>query len=187
MNTVKKSTKETAKKSDVQYSDAADSSKLQEFFVESLKDIYWAEKHLVKALPKMAKAATSSELVSAFEEHLNVTEEQVARLEEVFLLMGKKAVAKKCDAMEGLVKEANSIIEETEKGTMVRDTALICAAQKVEHYEIATYGCLKTLAHVLGMHNVAEKLQLTLNEEKDTDASLTQVAESFINQAAEAE
>lgn len=187
METSKKSTKDSTKKADFMYSDASDSSKLQEFFVDSLKDIYWAEKHLVKALPKMAKAATSSELIAAFEDHLNVTEEQVARLEEVFALMGKKAVAKKCDAMEGLVKEANGIIEETEKGTMVRDAALICAAQKVEHYEIATYGCLKTLAGVLGLTEVAEKLQVTLDEEKETDVLLTQVAESFVNQAAEAE
>lgn len=186
MATSKKSTKESPKTS-TSYSDSSDTSKLQEFFIDSLKDIYWAEKHLVKALPKMAKAATSSELIAAFEDHLNVTEEQVARLEEVFMLLGKKAVAKKCDAMEGLVKEANSIIEETEKGTMVRDAALICAAQKVEHYEIASYGCLKTLAAVLGLNDVADKLQTTLDEEKETDVLLTHVAESFINQAAEAE
>ena len=183
----KKTTKSASKKPATSFSDSGDHTKLQEFFIEELKDIYWAEKHLSKALPKLAKAATSSELKAAFEEHLTVTEEQIARLEQVFTALGKKAVAKKCDAMEGLVKEANSIIEDTEKGTMVRDVALIFAAQKAEHYEIATYGCLKTIANILGLEEVGNLLEATLAEEKTTDVNLTIIAESFVNEAALAE
>src|SRR6202008_4730009 len=116
---------------------------LRKLFLDAIKDIYWAEKHLVKALPKMKKAATTDELQQAFEDHLVATEEHVARLEQIFTLLNEKAVAKKCDAMEGLTKEADGIIDETEEGTLTRDAALIIAAQKVEHYEIATYGGLK--------------------------------------------
>lgn len=183
----KKSPKSATKKSNMSFSDSGDNSKLQEFFIEELKDILWAEKHLSKALPKFAKASTSPELKAAFDEHLTATEEQIARLEQVFTALGKKAVAKKCDAMEGLVKEANSIIEDTEKGTMVRDVALIFAAQKAEHYEIATYGCLKTIARILGHDEVATLLETTLEEEKTTDVNLTVIAESFVNEAALAE
>ena len=115
-------------------------SEFHDFFVDELKDIYWAEKHLVKALPKMKKAATSPELAAAFEKHTQETQMHIETLEQVFELLGEKAVAKKCDAMAGLLEEANGIIEDTDKGTMVRDAGLILAAQKVEHYEIATYG-----------------------------------------------
>src|SRR5689334_4505037 len=115
---------------------------LEKFFHDSLKDIYWAEKHLTKAIPKMMKAATNQELVAALEEHLDVTEGHIERLEQVFEILGKKAQAKKCEAMEGITKEAESIIEETEDGTATRDVGIIMAAQKVEHYEIATYGGL---------------------------------------------
>ncbi len=114
-------------------------SELEEFFIDSLKDIYWAEKHLTKALAKMQKAATSEELASAFADHLTVTQEHVARVEKVFELLDKKPQAKKCEAMEGLIKEGEDIISETEKGSSTRDVGLILAAQKVEHYEIATY------------------------------------------------
>ena len=162
-------------------------SLLREFFVDELKDIYWAEKHLTKALPKMAKAATTEVLRSAFEEHLAVTKEQITRLEQVFEMLGEKAQAKKCDAMEGIVKEGESIIEDTEKDTMTRDVALIMAAQKVEHYEIATYGGLVQLAITLGLHDVSDVLAITLQEEKDTDIRLTYVAENDINWEAKAE
>lgn len=162
-------------------------SLLREFFVDELKDIYWAEKHLTKALPKMAKAATTEVLRSAFEEHLAVTKEQITRLEQVFEMLGEKAQAKKCDAMEGIVKEGESIIEDTENDTMTRDVALIMAAQKVEHYEIATYGGLVQLAITLGLHDVADVLAITLQEEKDTDIRLTYVAENDINWEAKAE
>jgi len=115
-------------------------SEFHEFFIDELKDIYWAEKHLVKALPKMQKAATSPELAAAFEKHTQETQTHIDTLEQVFELLGEKAAAKKCDAMAGLIEEANGVIEDTEAGTMVRDAGLILAAQKVEHYEIATYG-----------------------------------------------
>ncbi|HUQ65918.1 MAG TPA: ferritin-like domain-containing protein [Flavitalea sp.] len=160
---------------------------LEKFMYDSLKDIYWAEKHLTKALPKLSKAATNEQLVSALEEHLEMTEEHVARLERVFELLGKKAQAKKCEAMEGLTKEAESIVEETEEGTSTRDVGIIMAAQKVEHYEIATYGGLAQLAKTMGLTEVAELLGQTLQEEKETDENLTSIAENDINLQAEEE
>lgn len=160
---------------------------LEKFMIDSLKDMYWAEKHLTKALPRFQKAATSEELKQAFQDHLTVTEEQVARLEQVFEILGKKAQAKKCEAMEGLSKEAESIIEETEAGTSTRDVALIIAAQKVEHYEIASYGGLTQLANTMGLTEVAELLGQTLQEEKETDELLTSIAENDINLQAEQE
>jgi ferritin-like metal-binding protein YciE len=164
-----------------------DSSMLQEFILDSLKDIYWAEKHLTKALPKLLKAATSEELKQAFQEHTTVTQEQVARLEQVFEILGKKPQAKKCEAMEGLTKEAESVIEETEKGSKTRDVGLIMAAQKVEHYEIATYGSLVQITKTMGMTEIADILAETLAEEKETDQLLTDIAENNINLQAEAE
>jgi len=160
---------------------------LEKFMHDSLKDIYWAEKHLTKAIPKMIKAATNEKLISALEEHLEVTEEHVSRLEEVFELFGKKAQAKKCEAMEGLTKEAESIIEETEEGTSTRDVGIIMAAQKVEHYEIATYGGLTQLAKTMGLMEIANLLGQTLAEEKEADEGLTSIAENNINLQAEEE
>lgn len=160
---------------------------LGEFFYESLKDIYWAEKQLTKALPKMQKAATTPELKSAIEEHIAQTKDQVVRLEEVFQLLERKAQAKKCDAMEGLIKEGESIIEDTEDGTVTRDVGIIMAAQKVEHYEIATYGGLLQIAMVLGEDEVVKLLNQTLEEEKATDAGLTEIAENKVNWQAEQE
>ncbi|THU37124.1 ferritin-like domain-containing protein [Niastella caeni] len=157
-------------------------SLLKKFFVEQLQDIYWAEKVLVKELPKMQKAATSDELAEALGDHQAVTEEQVTRLEEVFKMLGETAKAKKCEAMEGLVKEAHTVIEDTEEGTSTRDVALIMAAQKVEHYEIATYGSLVQLAKTIGDTDVADVLAEILQEEKDTDELLTEIAEGNINQ-----
>jgi len=159
-------------------------SQLEKLFTDSLKDIYWAEKHLTKTLPKMKKKATTDDLKSAIEEHLAQTEEHVSRLERVFEICGKKAQAKKCDAMEGLTKEADSIVEETEPNTMTRDAGIIMAAQKVEHYEIATYGSLVQLAKTLGMNGAAEILHQTLEEEKQADEKLTEIAEWNVNQAA---
>ncbi|MBN9482579.1 MAG: rubrerythrin family protein [Bacteroidetes bacterium 43-93] len=166
---------------------ATPDSMLEKFFQDELKDIYWAEKHLVKTLPKMKKAATSAELQAAFEEHLNVTKEHVARLEQVFEMLGKKAQAKKCDAMAGITEEGEGIIEETEAGTATRDVGLILAAQKVEHYEIATYGGLAQLATTLGLDDVAEILRTTLEEEKEADVTLTGIAENDINYEASEE
>lgn len=175
------------KKSAQKSASAQGNSQLEKFFTDSLKDIYWAEKALTKALPKMQKAATTSELQMAIEEHLGQTMEQVTRLEQVFEILGEKAQAKKCDAMEGLIKEAESIIEETEDGSMTRDVGIIMAAQKVEHYEIATYGGLVSLAQTLGNDEVAEILATTLEEEKQTDENLTEIAENNINWEAEQE
>jgi len=139
-------------------------SMLRDFFKDELKDIYWAEKHLVKTLPKMQKAATNEELKNAFADHLEQTKEHVSRLEQVFELLGEKAQAKKCDAMEGLTKEGEGIIEDTEEGTSTRDVGLILAAQKVEHYEISTYGSLAQLATTLGIDKAAKILRTTLEE-----------------------
>ena len=159
----------------------ANDSMLKEFFTDELKDIYWAEKHLVKTLPKMSKAATTSELKEAFKDHVEVTMTHMARLEEIFSLLEMEPQAKKCDAMEGITKEGTSIIEDTEAGTNTRDVGLILAAQKVEHYEISTYGGLAQLARTLGLEEVAEILAKTLEEEKEADTLLTQIAESNVN------
>lgn len=159
-------------------SDAAEG--LRELFEDQLKDIYWAEKALTKALTKMTKNATSEELRTALEEHIAVTEEQVTRVEEVFSVIGKPAKSKKCEAMEGLIKEGEEIMQSTEKG-MVRDAGIIAACQKVEHYEIASYGTLAAFAKTLGETEAADLLEQTLEEEKEADQTLTQVAESAIN------
>jgi len=160
---------------------SADESALNELFIDELKDIYWAEKHLAKALPKMAKAATSEELRTAIENHLEETENHITRLESAFDSIDEKAVAKKCEAMAGLIKEGDEIVTETEDGTFTRDAGIISAAQKIEHYEIASYGTLRTLANVLGYNEAAELLEATLKEEKNADSLLTQIAESGIN------
>jgi len=153
-------------------------------FLDELKDIYWAEKHLVKNLPKLVKAATTNELKDAISNHLRETEEQVKKVERVFELLGEKAQAKKCDAMSGLVEEASSIIDETDKGTYTRDAALITAAQKVEHYEIASYGSLTAMAKVMGHDDAATILDEILEEEKNADTGLSDLAERSINERA---
>jgi ferritin-like metal-binding protein YciE len=135
----------------------------------------------------MQKAATTQELKDAIEEHTSQTEEQVARLEQVFELMGKKAQAKKCEAMEGLIAEGQTVIEETEDGSMTRDVGIIMSAQKVEHYEIAAYGGLVSLAKTMGQTEIADILATTLGEEKETDSLLSQIAENDINWEAEQE
>ena len=184
-NTNKKNTK--GSNNDYKPGIAEADSMLKEFFTDELKDIYWAEKHIVTTLPKMQKAATSEELKNAFQTHTEQSQEHVARLEKAFELLGEKAQAKKCDAMAGIIEEGKGIIAETEKGTATRDVGLILAAQKVEHYEIATYGGLAQLATTLGLNDVAKLLQQTLEEEKQTDELLTQIAESDVNYAAASE
>ena len=159
----------------------ANDSMLLEFFTDELKDIYWAEKHLVKTLPKMQKAATSQELQDAIADHLEVTKTHVTRLEQVFEILGEKAQAKKCDAMAGITEEGDGIVVETEEGTSTRDVGVILSAQKVEHYEISTYGGLAQLATTLGQDEVADLLNQTLAEEKEADALLTEIAENSIN------
>ena len=147
---------------------------LQELFVEELRDVYDAEKQLTKALPKMAKAVESEELRTAFEEHLEITRMQVNRLEEVFKSLGLTARGKTCEGMKGLIEEGSSHIEELEGSTL--DAALIGAAQKVEHYEIATYGTLATWADLLGHQDAKDLLGQTLEEEKEADEKLTAIA-----------
>lgn len=159
-------------------------SELHNFLVDELKDIYWAEQHLVKALPKMEKAATSKQLKEAFHKHTEETKTHVTTLEQVFEALGEKTSAKKCEAMEGLLAEATTIMDDTEPGSMVRDAGLILAAQKVEHYEIGTYGTLRTFAQHLGRTDVQELLQRTLDNEKSTDDTLTKIAETFVNEEA---
>lgn len=166
---------------------AKPASALEDFFIDELRDIYWAEKHLTKALPKMKKAATSDELADAFADHLEQTQEHVSRLEDVFEMMGVTARGKKCEAMEGLVKEGEELIEETESGSSTRDVGLIMAAQKVEHYEIATYGGLINLARTIGRDDVAEILKKTIAEEKEADELLSGLAENNINASANTE
>jgi len=156
---------------------------LRELFEDELKDIYWAEKALTKAIPKMIKKASSEELKTALQDHLKVTEGQVERCEKVFEMMDKAARGKKCEAMEGLIKEAEEIMSSTEEG-VVRDAGIISAAQKVEHYEIASYGTLCAFAKTLGETAIADLLEKTLEEEKDADSTLTEVAESSINEEA---
>lgn len=164
--------------------DEIENSDFHEFFIDELKDIYWAEQHLAKALPKLQKASTSEKLAKAFEKHTKETQEQIEKVEKVFEILGKKAEAKKCDAMEGLLKEADSIIEDTDKDTFTRDAGLILAAQKVEHYEIATYGTLRIFARHMKNKEVERLLEEILQNEKDTDVSLTKIAEDSVNQKA---
>lgn len=153
---------------------------LQELLVEQMRDIYHAEGQLLKALPKMAKAAQSERLKEAFERHLEETEQHVERLERAFESLGEPVKGKKCQAMEGLIAEGKEVIEEHSESPML-DAALICAAQKVEHYEIAGYGTLCTWADLLGLDEVSDLLKETLDEEKTTDETLTEIAESEIN------
>ncbi|MBE9583352.1 ferritin-like domain-containing protein [Mucilaginibacter sp. JRF] len=160
-----------------------DDNAILELFKDGIMDIYWAENHLVKNLPKMIAAATSKDLKKAIENHLEETKTHVARLEDIFGLLNEKVLAKKCDAMEGLTKEGEGIIESTEAGTDARDIGIILASQKVEHYEIATYGGLAALATHLGLVDVAGLLNNTLTEENTADKKLTDVTKTIIKKA----
>ena len=155
---------------------------LMKVFLEEIKDIYGAEKQLLQALPELAEAADSDELTEAFETHLEQTRQHAKRLEQVFSMLGEDRETKKCKAMEGLIEEGKEIIKDFEKGP-VRDCALIISAQKVEHYEIAAYGSLCELAEVMGKHKIANLLDTTLEEEEETDALLTGIAEK-VNECA---
>jgi len=177
---VKKSSAKESESNSNSSNSSKDQSQLMELFVDELKDIYWAEKALTKAIPKMIKKASSEELIEVLESHLKETEGHVKRCEQVFGAIGKEPKAVKCEAMAGLVKEAGEIMDETEEGPM-RDAGIISAAQKVEHYEIATYGTLRTFANALGLDDAASILEQTLEEEKAADKKLTEVAESSIN------
>lgn len=170
----------TIKKQEAVKNKPSEAQDLRGLFEVGLKDIYNAEKVLTRTLPKMVKNATSPELVNALKGHLNEAEEQVSRLEQVFKVSGIKPSAKKCEAMEGLLKESNGIMEETAKGA-VRDAGIIAAGQKVKHYEIATYGTLHAFAKTLGEDKAANLLAMTLDEQKKSDATLTGIAVSAIN------
>ncbi|MDX6751399.1 ferritin-like domain-containing protein [Geminicoccaceae bacterium 1502E] len=158
-------------------------STMQELFVNELRDIYHAEKQLLKALPKMAKAASGEDLRQAFESHLEETRGHVERLEEIFDTLDLAKRGKTCEAMQGLVEEGREILEEVEEAA-VRDAGMITAAQKVEHYEIASYGSLVALARQIGNEEVAKILHRTLEEEKAADQKLTKLAQGGVNQAA---
>jgi len=160
---------------------------LEKFFIDQLQDIYYAEHKITQALPRMIEAATTDELSEAFDDHLHQTRRHIRRLERVFESVGQKAEAKKCEAIEGIAREVEQIIDETEDGSLTRDAALIIAAQKVEHYEIASYGGLVQLAITMQLHEAADLLDKTLMEEEDTDALLTEIAENDINLQAENE
>ena len=162
------------------------SSSFQELYVKELQDIYDAENQLVKALPKMAEGASSEELRNAFEEHLEQTKGHVQRLEQIFEKLGEKAKGEKCKGMEGLVKEGNEVLQE-DMADSVKDAAIIGAAQRVEHYEIAAYGTARTFASLLGEDEAVELLEQTLEEEKETDEKLTQLAENINVEATEGE
>jgi ferritin-like metal-binding protein YciE len=156
---------------------------LEVLFLEELKDIYDAEQQLTKALPKMAKAASSTELRGAFEHHLKETKNHTTRLEQIFEQLGEKAKASKCEGIRGIIEEGEDIID-GDGGPSVMDAGLIAGAQKAEHYEIATYGSLRTYAQTLGHNEAAQLLQETLEEEKAADKKLTEIAEGFINRDA---
>jgi ferritin-like metal-binding protein YciE len=158
---------------------------LNDLFLDTLKDIYYAEKQILKALPKMAKAAESDEVRQAFEQHRNETETQIERLEQVFEMLGKRAQGKTCEAIVGIIDEGKEIMDEY-KGTSALDAGLVSSAQAVEHYEITRYGTLKTWAGQLGLNDAVPLLEQTLAEEKRTDELLTQIAEQSANQRAEA-
>ena len=165
---------------------AKEPKQLDELFHDTLKDIYYAEKKILSALPKMAKAAQNDDLTAAFEKHEGETEEQIARLEQVFELIDEKPQGKKCAAIEGILEEGQEIIKEY-KGSPALDAGLVSAAQAVEHYEIARYGTLRTWAEELGLDDAAKLLQETLDEEEATDQALTELAESVVNQEAQSE
>ena len=156
-------------------------SKLMKFFIDQLQDMYWAEQKLVRTLPKLEKAATSESLKNAFNDHLEETKVHVSRLEKVFELIEQNVTSSKCLAMSGIIDEAQDIIDETEEGTAQRDAGLIFAGQKVEHYEIGTYGGLISVAQTLGLNDAADQLRETLKEEKNADSLLTHIAEEDIN------
>lgn len=158
-----------------------------EFFVDQIKDIYWAEKHLKKGLDKMRRSATSPKLAAAFEKHYGEGDKQIAVLEEIFSLLGEKPEAKRCEAMAGLLEEADGMVSDTKRNSFVRDAGLILAAQKVEHYEIATYGTLCALAEYLPEKKIKRLIDRTLAEEKKTDQLLTKLAEEFVNECAAVE
>ncbi len=170
-------------KKDQQEEKNSKNTQLMQLFEDELKDIYWAEKALTKAIPKMIDKASNKQLIEGLENHLKETEEHVTRLEKVFESIDKEPTDKKCEAMAGLIEEAEEIMKESESGAMC-DAGIITAAQKVEHYEIASYGSLRTFARTLGFADATHLLEETLNEEKAADEKLTEVARGIVNEMA---
>ena len=162
-------------------------SYLQKFFIEQLKDMYYAEKELIKGLEEMKKAASTEELEDAFEAHLKQTERHVQRLEKVFKMVSRMPEQRTCEVIDALLKSGRTVISQTKEGSLTRDAALIIAAQKIEHHEIAAYGGLVQLAVTMGLNRAADLLDKTLREEEQTDSLLTDIAESYINVKAEQE
>ena len=162
-------------------------SDFHKFFIDELKDLYWAENALLKELPKMKEAATSSELAEGFEKHIAETKEHISKLEKIFESLDEKAEGVKCEAMAGILEEGKSIIEDTQKDSMTRDAGLILGAQKAEHYEIASYGTLRVFAKHMGHAEAERLLTEILDNEKATNAALTGLAEKFINEQASGE
>ena len=185
-NKTKSGASKSGKKQSARFSEKNE-GKLKEFFIDEIKDVYFAEHEAMKALKKMEKAATSKALKDSLKKHQTETEEQISRLEEVFKLIGEKPEKKKCDGILGIIKDGEGVIEDTDADTMVRDVAIIIASQKVEHYEIATYGGLAQLATTLGYEEIAEILHTTLAEEKEADQLLTGIAENNVNYEASVE
>jgi ferritin-like metal-binding protein YciE len=178
---------ETKRKSSSQQTTDESPTFLQKFFLDQVKDMYYAEQELLKTLPEIKSVATTEELEDAIEEHHQQTRRHVKRLEKIFHMIGSKPEGKRCEAMDGLIKECKTIIRETEDSTMTRDAALIIAMQKIEHYEIASYGGLVALALTMGLERAADLLDKSLAEEEMTDNLLTDIAENFINVEAEHE
>jgi ferritin-like metal-binding protein YciE len=162
-------------------------SLLHKFLIDGLKDIYWAENKLLKAIPKMQQEATTVQLEKTLGEHLEITREQIQRLDQVFDMLGIRATGKKCEGMQGLIEEGEDVMDETEEGSVTRDVGIIVSAQKIEHYEIAAYGGLAQLARTMGHDDIAELLDQTLQEEKEADRLLTEIAENDINYEASTE
>jgi ferritin-like metal-binding protein YciE len=173
-----KSAKETPKRIDAQFATDADSS-MQDLFVSELKDTYWAENHLLKAIPKMIDAAGANDLKQALEDHLEVTKNHAFRLEKIFELLGEKTIAKKCDAIEGLTISGEHVIENTQTDTEIRDMGIMMSALKVENFEITTYKGLIQVANSLGKKDVADLLQQNLDEEIEASNMLTEMSQSI--------
>jgi len=184
MKTKTRAPKATAPKGKV--SSKSSKETLEDILEDMMKDMYWAEKHLLKTLPKLAKAAYHEDLKEAFELHQDETQRQIERIEKCFAILELKPIAKKCEAMDGLAKEGAEVIEDYAKGH-ARDAALIAAAQKVEHYEISAYGTMRTMATVLGKVQCAELFEESKDEEAETDEKLTVLAETINQLAAEIE
>lgn len=172
---------------ETQFAESMTGTEFREFFIDELKDIYWAEQHLQEALQELEQAATSKKLAGAFRKHIKDTEWQIKSVEKIFGMLDEKPKAKKCDAMAGIIKEGQKVIKDTEKDSYTRDAGLILAAQKAEHYEIATYGTMRIFANHMQRPDIRQEIEKILENEKETDVTLTMIAENYINERASEE